>query len=58
MAKNENLTDEQWAILEPLIAQPKRRDDGRGRPWRENREVPRRYFLDIANRRALAGFAR
>jgi transposase len=39
MAKNEQLTNEQWAILEPLIAEPKRRDDGRGRPWRENREV-------------------
>jgi transposase len=39
MTRNENLTDEQWVILEPLIAQPKRRDDGRGRPWLENREV-------------------
>lgn len=39
MAKSEQLTDEQWAILEPLIAAPFRRDDGRGRPWRENREV-------------------
>lgn len=39
MAKNENLTDEQWAILNPLIAEPIRRDDGRGRRWRENREV-------------------
>lgn len=39
MAKSEQLTDEQWAILNPLIAEPIRRDDGRGRPWRENREV-------------------
>ena len=39
MAENENLTDEQWAILDPLIAEPIRRDDGRGRPWQENREV-------------------
>jgi len=39
MAKNEQLTDEQWAILNPLIAEPIRRDDRRGRPWRENREV-------------------
>jgi hypothetical protein len=30
--------DEQWAILEPLIPAPKRRPDGRGRPWRGNRE--------------------
>ena len=37
-----NLTDEQWAILEPLIPEPPRREDGkrsRGRPWRSNREV-------------------
>jgi len=39
MAKSEQLTDEQWAILNPLIAEPIRRDDGRGRPWRESREV-------------------
>jgi transposase len=34
-----NLTDEQWSILQPLIPEPKRRPDGRGRPWRDNREV-------------------
>jgi transposase len=39
MAKSEQLTDEQWAILNPLIAEPIRCEDGRGRPWRENREV-------------------
>ncbi len=39
MAKIENLTDEQWAILELLISELPRRVDGRGRPWRENREV-------------------
>ena len=33
------LTDEQWNKLQPLIPAPKRRDDGRGRPWRESREV-------------------
>jgi len=30
MSKSEQLTDEQWAILDPLIAEPIRRDDGRG----------------------------
>uniref|UniRef100_UPI0009ED5918 transposase n=1 Tax=Herbaspirillum rubrisubalbicans TaxID=80842 RepID=UPI0009ED5918 len=32
MARREELTDEQWAILEPLIPETPRRDDGRGRP--------------------------
>src|SRR5688572_9332041 len=39
MARREELTDEQWAILMPLIPAPLRRADGRGRPWRDAREV-------------------
>ncbi|MCA1669389.1 MAG: IS5 family transposase [Thermomicrobia bacterium] len=35
------LTDEQWARLDPLIPEPPRRADGRGRPW-----TPRRAVLD------------
>lgn len=35
----EELTDEQWAVLAPLIPEPPRRADGRGRPWRDSREV-------------------
>lgn len=34
-----DLTDEQWAVVEPLIPKPVRRADGRGRPWRNSREV-------------------
>lgn len=34
-----DLTSEQWAILEPLIPTPPRRDDGKGRPRREPRDV-------------------
>lgn len=34
-----DLTDAQWAILDPLIPEPSRRQDGRGRPWRDRREV-------------------
>ena len=34
-----DLTDDQWAILEPMIPKPPRRADGRGRPWRPSREV-------------------
>jgi len=33
-----NLTDAQWAVLEPLF-RPMRRADGRGRPWRDTRAV-------------------
>jgi len=34
-----DLTDEQWAILEPLIPEKLPRDDGKGRPRVDNREV-------------------
>ena len=34
-----DLTDEQWAMLEPLIPKPPRRPDRRGRPWRGARAV-------------------
>src|SRR5580693_6051473 len=33
------LTEEQWAILEPLLPKPVVREDGRGRPWRDPRDV-------------------
>jgi hypothetical protein len=33
-----DLTDKQWSIIEPLFA-PKRRAHGRGRRWREPRDV-------------------
>jgi transposase len=34
-----DLTDEQWAVVGPLIPEPPRRADGRGRPWKPSREV-------------------
>jgi transposase len=36
-----DLTDEQWALLEPLVPQQQRRryTGGRGRPWRKACEV-------------------
>ena len=34
-----DLTDKQWSMVEPLIPMPPRRSDGRGRPWRDPREV-------------------
>jgi len=39
MARREELSDEQWKINEPLLGEMPRRSDGRGRPWRDNREV-------------------
>jgi len=34
-----DLTDKQWNVLEPLIPDPPQREDGRGRPWRDPRDV-------------------
>jgi transposase len=34
-----DLTDEQWDVLDPLVPTPRRRPDGRGRPWRDPRDV-------------------
>jgi transposase len=39
MARNERLTDEQWAITKPHIPKPVVRNDRRGRPRLPNREV-------------------
>lgn len=32
------ITDEQWALIEPHLPALPRRKDGRGRPWRSDRE--------------------
>jgi transposase len=34
-----DLTEPQWQILEPLLPKPRVREDGRGRPWRDPRDV-------------------
>jgi transposase len=34
-----DLTDSQWAVLNPLIPEPCRRKDGRGCPWKSRRAV-------------------
>ncbi len=39
MARAEELTDAQWTLLEPLLPESPRRADGRGQPWRPNREA-------------------
>jgi transposase len=32
-----DLTDEQWVVISPLIPDPPRRPDGKGRPWKDPR---------------------
>jgi len=39
MQTNRDLSDSQWAVLDPLIPEPSRRKDGRGRPWKGRRAV-------------------
>ena len=39
MTRREELTDEQWEIVEPLIPKPPKREDGKGRPRREDRQI-------------------
>jgi len=34
-----DLTNEQWAVLAPILPKPRVRKDGRGRPWRDPRDV-------------------
>ena len=34
-----DMTEEQWAVVGPLIPEPPRRADGRGRPWIPTRPV-------------------
>lgn len=34
-----DLSNGQWNILDPLIPEPERRKDGRGRPWKSRRSV-------------------
>jgi transposase len=39
MRSPRDLTDAQWAALNPLIPEPVRRPDGHGRPWKPRRDV-------------------
>src|SRR5262245_44291986 len=41
-----DLMDEQWALIGPLL--PTCRKDRRGRPWKENRALPKRLIGDNA----------
>jgi transposase len=39
MPRREELNDEQWKVIEPLLLKPQRRTDGRGRPRKDDRQV-------------------
>jgi len=39
MPRREELNDKQWEIIEPLLPKPSKRDDGKGRPRRDDRDV-------------------
>jgi len=39
IANTRDLTDAQWEVLRDLIPEPERREDGRGRPWKDRRAV-------------------
>jgi transposase len=39
MCHSRDLTDAQWKVLDPLIPEPAKRRDGRGRPWKSRRSV-------------------
>ena len=58
MARSEELTDEQWELIAALIPAPVRRPDGRGRPWRANRERVKRDSLDLTLGGTLARLPR
>lgn len=34
-----DITEDQWAFLEPILPKPKTRKDGKGRRWRDPRDV-------------------
>jgi transposase len=34
-----DLTEAQWEVVAPLLPKPRIREDGRGRPWRDPRDV-------------------
>jgi len=39
LSNGRDLTDARWVVLDPLIPEPLRRKDGRGRPWKDRRAV-------------------
>jgi hypothetical protein len=58
MARREELTDEQWAVLEPLIPATVRRADSRGRPQLHSDRTVLNGILWVLHRRCLGRSAR
>jgi hypothetical protein len=54
----ELLNDAQWELIEPLLPEPKRRKDNRGRPWASNRACFEGISVDFADRLGVAVSAR
>lgn len=54
----ELLNDAQWELIEPLLPDPKRRKDKRGRPWASNCACLKGISVHIADRRSVAFIAR
>src|SRR5438309_1895538 len=52
-----DLSDDQWKVLNRLIPKPKRRSDGRGRPWKSRRSVLR-HSVGAAHWRSLGRSSR
>ena len=51
----ELLTDAQWSLIEPLLPEPKRRKDNRGRPWASNRACLEGILWVLRTGAALSG---
>ena len=47
MTRREELNDKQWEIVEPLIPKPCKRDDGKGRPRRDDRQILNGILLQL-----------
>ena len=50
------LTEEQWAVVEPVL-RPERREDNRGRPWQDPRAVLHAGASGVGQRSAVARVA-
>ena len=55
LANARDLTDTQWQTLDGLIPEPSRRQDGRGRPWKDRRASLEWYFVGATDGRSMGG---
>jgi hypothetical protein len=50
-----DLTEAQWAVIAPMLPEPKVREDGRGRPWRDPRDILNGVLYDEPQREGEEG---